>query len=172
MSTVSAKMHTPPDAMVTVRLAERHEAGVVADILLAAFGEIEDQYTPGAFEVVTPSAEEVASRFDEGPIWLAEVDGKPVGTVSVLPEPEWLYIRSMAVLPEGQGRGIAGMLLDSVEKYAIAEGFEKLFLYVTNFSQGAIGLYEKHGFTLERYTTAEEWFGTAGRSMEKSLVGK
>ena len=118
---------------------------------------------------MTPRADEVGTRFDEGPIWVAVKDGELVGTVSVLPEPEWLYIRSMAVLPSVQGSGIGHRLMDAVEEYAIGAGFERLFLYTTYFSTGAIELYEKHGFKRGRDTTAEEWFGTPGLEMDKKL---
>ena len=50
-----------------------------------------------------------------------------------LPEPEWLYIRSMAVSPKAQGLGISHRLLDAVEEYAIENGFDRLFLYTTRF---------------------------------------
>ena len=153
-----------------IRLAQPGDEAAIAKVLLEAFSRFRNDYTPESFAVVTASAEEVAKRFDEGPIWVAEDQGEIVATVSVLPEPEWLYIRSMAVSPAAQGLGIAHRLLDAIEKYATHEGFEKLFLYTTYFSVGAIELYEKHGFVRGRDTTAEEWFGTPGLAMEKSLI--
>jgi len=105
-------------------------------------------------------------------MWVAVLDGKIVGTASVLAEPEWLYVRSMAVLPEARGMGIAGKLLDAIEEYAISEGFEKLFLYTTYFSTGAVELYEKYGYVHVRDTTADEWYGTPGLAMEKNLGRK
>jgi len=56
-----------------------------------------------------------------------------------------------------------------IEEYAISEGFEKLFLYTTYFSTGAVELYEKHGYIRGRDTTADEWYGTPGLAMEKIL---
>lgn len=154
---------------VAVRLAKPGDEDAVAKILLEAFSEFRSEYTPESFAIVTPSAAEVAKRFDEGPMWIAVSDDEVFGTVSVLPEPEWLYLRSMAVRPAAQGLGIASWLLDAVERYAIREGFERLFLYTTYFSKGAIELYEKHGFQRGRETTAEEWFGTPGLAMDKQL---
>lgn len=152
-----------------VRLAGIEEAGIIAEIIRQAFGPLENDYTPESFAIVTPPTEEIALRFDEGPIWVALKDGEIVATVSVVPEPEWLYIRSMAVSPSVQGLGVGGKLLEAVEVYAIENGFERLFLYTTNFSANAIRLYERNGFELNRFTTAEEWFGTAGRAMEKKI---
>ena len=152
-----------------IRLAKPGDETAIAKVLFEAFSRFRDDYTPESFAIVTPSADEVATRFDEGPMWVAENEGEIVATVSVLPEPEWLYIRSMAVSPSAQGLGIAHRLLDAIEDYAVSEGFEKLFLYTTYFSVGAIELYEKHGFVKGRDTTADEWYGTPGLAMEKKL---
>lgn len=155
--------------MVEIRLSVPEESAVIASVLREAFAEFATDYTPDAFAVVTPQADEVVGRFDEGPIWVAVNAGEIVGTVSVVPEPEWLYIRSMAVLPTAQGLGVGHKLLVAVEEYGIEKGFGKLFLYTTNFSSAAIRLYEKNGFRLDRYTTGDEWFGTPGFSMEKNI---
>lgn len=154
---------------VQIRRAVAADAQAIATILREAFSEFVSDYTPQAFAVITPPAEEIAGRFEEGPVWVASKDGKPVGTVSALPEPEWLYIRSMAVLPNVQGRGIARMLMRAVENYGIENGFDTLFLYTTHFSKDAVNLYEKLGYRKGRNTTAEEWFGTPGFSMSKKL---
>jgi GNAT superfamily N-acetyltransferase len=154
---------------VQIRLATADDAESIAEILFEAFSEFESGYTPEAFAVVTPPPEEVARRFEEGPMWVALKDEEIVGTVSVLPEPEWLYIRSMAVLPTAQGHGIGYRLLDVIEEYGIKNGFDRLFLYTTYFSPGAIRLYEKNGFVRGRDTTADEWYGTPGLAMDKKL---
>ena len=120
-------------------------------------------------QAVTPTPDEVVTRFDEGPIWVAVDDGEIVGSVSVVPEREWLYIRSMAVSPKSQGLGIGSKMLQEAERYGADNGFDKLFLYTTYFSAPAIKLYEKNGFYKVRDTTAEEWFGTPGLAMEKRI---
>ncbi|MEP6705265.1 MAG: GNAT family N-acetyltransferase, partial [Acidobacteriota bacterium] len=145
------------------------EAEAISEVLLESFSTFREQYTPEAFEIVTPSPELIIERFAEGPVWVAALDGRVVGSGSVLPEPEWLYVRSMGVVPSARGMGIAGKLLDAIEEYAISEGFEKLFLYTTYFSTGAVELYEKHGYVRGRDTTADEWYGTPGLAMEKTL---
>ena len=154
---------------VEIRLAEPGDAKSISEILRKAFSEFKSDYTPEALEVVTPPADEIATRFNEGPQWLAVADKKPVGTVSVIREPDHLYIRSMAVLREAQGGGIGRRLLAAIEDYAFENRFERLFLYTTNFSKSARHLYEKCGFRKVADTTAEEWYGTPGLSMEKIL---
>ncbi len=154
---------------VQIRLAVMDEAEEIAQILVGAFGPLRGKYTTGAFAAVTPDADEIRDRFEEGPIWVALVEGKMVGTVSVLPEPDWLYIRSMAVLPETQGLGIGRKLLSVVEHYAVETGFSRLYLYTTYFLKGAIRLYESSGFTHDRDTLADEWHGVPGVGMDKKL---
>src|SRR5207247_11127495 len=105
-------------ARVEIRFAEPGDAESISEILRKAFSEFKNDYTPEALEVVTPPADEIATRFGEGPQWLAIVDSEPVGTVSVIREPEHLYIRSMAVLREAQGVGIGRRLLAAIEGYA------------------------------------------------------
>lgn len=168
MSEPGMKLGSELDA-VTVRLATEADSAAIADVLYAAFSAFKPEYTPEAFAVVTPSAKEVATRFAEGPIWVAERGGKAVGTVSVSTEPEGLYIRSMAVHPEAQGVGVGHKLLDSVEGFLQAGDIERVFLYTTYFVPGAKVLYEKHGFEWVRDTTAEEWYGTPGLEMDKTI---
>jgi N-acetylglutamate synthase-like GNAT family acetyltransferase len=152
---------------VTVRLAREADSAGIAEVLVAAFSQFELEYTPESFAIVTPSADEVATRFVEGPLWVAERDGHVVGTVSVTTEPEGMYIRSMAVHPDAQGLGIGHKLLDAVDEYFQSSELNRIFLYTTYFAPGAKEMYEKHGFKWLRDTTAEEWCGTPGLEMEK-----
>ena len=152
-----------------VRRAGVEDAARISRLLLEAFGAIRERYSVEGFADVTPNEQKVASRFEEGALWVAEVDGKIVGSVSLKPEPEGLYVRSMAVLPEFQGRGIGHKLLDALHEYAVATGVNRIFLYTLPFQLGARELYEKHGYTWLRDTPAEEWYGVPGLEMEKFL---
>lgn len=154
---------------IDVRLAVASDSAAIAAVLFEAFAVYRSDYTPEAFKIVTPDDQQVEQRFAEGSMWVAVKNREVVGTVSVVPEPEWLYIRSMGVSPGFQGLGIGHKLLDVVEEYAIENGFDRLFLYTTYFSTGAIELYEKHGFVRGRETTADEWNGTPGLAMDKKL---
>ena len=156
---------------VEIRVARPGDEAEISKVLFEAFSAFRENYTPEAFEIVTPVPELISERFAEGEIWVAAVDGEIIGSVSVLPEPEWLYIRSLAVRPSAQGLGIGHKLMHVVEEYALTKGFDRLFLYTTYFSTGAIELYEKHGFKRGRDTTAEEWYGTPGLAMDKILDG-
>lgn len=152
-----------------IRLAVPGDEAAIAEVLFEAFSTVREHYTDEAFEVVTPSAELVRARFEEGPMWVAEIDGRIVGTVSVIFEPEGVYIRSMAVRPDAQGRGVAHGLMEAVDEFWKTTGRDRIFLYTTYFTTGARQLYEKHGFRWVRDTTADEWYGTPGLEMEKFI---
>ncbi|MGQ0542188.1 MAG: GNAT family N-acetyltransferase [Blastocatellia bacterium] len=154
---------------VIVRLATKEDAKAISEVLYDAFSVFESNYTPKAFEIVTPKPEEIARRFDEGPQWVAVKSDEVVGTVSLATEPEGHYIRSMAVRPGAQGLGIGHKLLDALDDHVADSDIERIFLYTTYFVPGAKELYEKHGFKWVRDTTAEEWHGTPGLEMDKKL---
>jgi len=111
----------------------------------------------------------ISERFAEGPIWVAIEGDLIIGTVSGLPEPDRFYIRSMAVKPSEQGRGVGQRLLAALESYAKDAEFKRLYLYTTFVLPGAKKLYEKNRFHTVRETRPEEWFDMGGLEMEKLL---
>jgi GNAT superfamily N-acetyltransferase len=153
---------------VRIRLAARVDAARVASLLLESFDEYRDSYTPEGFAATTPTREEVLARMEEGPVWVALLDGNVVGTVAAVERGEELYVRGMAVLPRARGLGIGELLLREVEGYARALGHSRLTLSTTPFLGRAIRLYERFGF-LRSEEGARELFGTPLFTMAKSL---
>jgi N-acetylglutamate synthase-like GNAT family acetyltransferase len=136
--------------------------------LLQAFVAYEALYVPEAFATTTPKATQIQKRWEEGPVWVAVMDGVVVGTVAAVPKGESLYIRSMAILPSTRGQGIGNQLLQNAEAFAKTQGFKRLFLSTTPFLLAAIRLYENFGF---QKTDAGPFdlFGTPLFTMEKIL---
>ncbi len=165
-------MSTPAKevSQLDVRLAVPGDEEMIASLILEAFLPFKDEYTPDAFEYTAATAGRIADRFREGPMWIAYTGGEPVGTVSGLPEEERYYIRSMAVRPDSQARGIGQRLLEALEIDARARGYKKLYLYTTFVLPAARKLYEKNGFHILRETPPEEWFEMGGLEMEKELT--
>ena len=155
---------------VEIRLAVPGDQETIAALILDAFAPFRGEYTPGAFEYTTPKADAIGLRFDEGPMWIALVDGQPIGTVSGLSEEERFYIRSMAIKPTVQRAGIGQRLLETLEAFAREAGHKKLYLYTTFVLPGAKRLYEKNGFYVLRETAPEEWHDMGGLEMEKILL--
>ena len=157
--------HTPS---IQVRAAVPEDAPAIVAVLAAAFAEYEPAYTPQALAATTPTSDQLRQRFNEGPVWVALLDGAIVGTVSAVPKGERLYVRSMGVLPTARGHGIGGLLLRHVESFAAEGGYKALFLSTTPFLAGAIALYERFGF---RRTSEgpHDLFGTPLFTMVKEL---
>ena len=152
-----------------IRLARPDESTCIAQLIYEAFAPFRSNYTSGAFEYTTPKADQITTRFEEGPIWIARQSEEAVGTVSGMPDGERFYIRSMAIAPSAQRSGIGQKLLEILEAHARVKGFGKLFLYTTYVLLGAKRLYEKNGFYVLRETGPEEWFDMGGLEMEKRL---
>jgi ribosomal protein S18 acetylase RimI-like enzyme len=153
---------------IQIRQAVPDDAPAIASVLDASFVEYKPAYTPKGFAATTPTADQLQSRVAEGPVWVVIRDQVIVGTVSVVPKAESLYIRGMAVLPNARGQKIGELLLAHIERYASARGFERLFLSTTPFLSSAIRLYERFGFHRTN-EGAHDLFGTPLFTMEKFL---
>ena len=131
-----------------LRSADASDASAISATLREAFAEFEALYTPAAFRATTPTTDQIRTRMAEGPVWVAERDGRVVGTVAAVPRNGELYIRSMAVRPAVRGEGIAARLLQAVESFATARQYRRLVLTTTPFLTAALQLYEREGFRL------------------------
>ena len=154
-------------AAATVRVAQPDEAETISALLRAAFAEFAPRYTPQALARSTPEPGEVRQRFDEGPIWVAVLDGATVGTVSALSRSDGLFVRSMAVVSAARGHGVAKQLLAVVADFAGANRYRRLILTTTPFLSVAIHLYQDAGFRFTGETL--DVFGTPLLEMEKAL---
>ena len=82
-----------------------------------------------------------------GFIWLAEADGKIVGSIGLMKEKEGEYeLVKMGVTESYRGRGISKLLLNQCMAKAKEIGAKKISLYSNHQLQTAIRLYEKYGF--------------------------
>ena len=129
-----------------IRRATTADLSEIATLMHESFVEYRNLYTEEAFLATTPGAEQIAVRMVEGPVWVAEHDVAIVGTVSVVPRGDDLYIRGMAVLPEARGLQLGQLLLKQVEDFARAQKNKRLVLSTTPFLLRAIRLYERAGF--------------------------
>ncbi len=150
-----------------IRIAQPDDASSIASVLKNSFEEYRPLYTPDAFEATIPTSGEIRARMNEGPVWVAVQEYEIVGTVSVVPRKDELYIRGMAVDPAARKLGIAQRLLEYVERYAAGNGYKTLTLCTTPFLHGAIQLYEKCGFRFIK-EIQRDLFGTPLLTMIKN----
>lgn len=82
-----------------------------------------------------------------GFIWMAEADGKIVGSAGLMKEHEDVYeLVKMAVTANYQGKGISKLLIEKCLAKAREIGAKKLSLFSNHQLERAIGLYERYGF--------------------------
>jgi ribosomal protein S18 acetylase RimI-like enzyme len=154
---------------VRVRRATTDDVAWVASVLRQAFAEYEPLYTEQAYAATAPGTAEIVARMGQGPVWVAVHKEQIVGTGSVVPKPEGIYIRGMAVIPSGRRLGIGRRLLDEIQGFAIAQGCVCLFLSTTPFLSTAIRLYEAFGFR-RMNNGPHDLFGTPLFTMKKTVA--
>ena len=132
-----------------IRRANKNDAKGIHKVLLAAFEEYRDFYTPEGFNDTVMSEEAVINRMKGMILYVAtDQNQKIIGTIG------WqkinnkeAHIRGMAVLPNWQGKsGPASALLQIVEQDAKTEGSRFLTLDTTKILKRAQNFYKKYGF--------------------------
>jgi ribosomal protein S18 acetylase RimI-like enzyme len=153
--------------IIKTRRAVASDAAAVAALLYKAFVEYRSLYTERGFEATTPEREQIEDRINKKAVWLVVNGDTIAGTVSVFPQKDQLYVRSLAVNPDARGKGIGEMLMEHVHEMAFASGCSFITLTTTPFLLPAIKLYEKFGFEAQG---KDDLFGTPLVWMTKTLL--
>jgi ribosomal-protein-alanine N-acetyltransferase len=105
---------------------------------------------------------------NEGKLIAAELNGEPVGWVSLWWRPAgrdrhvaWLGI---SVRTEHWGKGVGSGLMQEAVRVAKELGFLKMVLSVFDGNERAVRLYKKFGFKSEAYETDEVWIDGSWRA--------
>jgi DNA-binding MarR family transcriptional regulator/GNAT superfamily N-acetyltransferase len=99
-------------------------------------------------------------------VWIAELDGRPVGCVMCVRDeaPATARLRLLLVEPDARGLGIGDRLVGAVVDFARGVGYRDLVLWTNDVLSAARRIYRSHGFVL----VAEK----PHRSFGKDLVGQ
>ncbi|AZP17991.1 GNAT family N-acetyltransferase [Streptomyces aquilus] len=99
-------------------------------------------------------------------VWIAELDGRPVGCVMCVRDeaPATARLRLLLVEPDARGLGIGDRLVTAVIGFAREVGYRDLVLWTNDILSSARHIYQRHGFVL----LAEK----PHRSFGKDLVGQ
>ncbi|MEI5520950.1 helix-turn-helix domain-containing GNAT family N-acetyltransferase [Streptomyces brasiliscabiei] len=83
-------------------------------------------------------------------LWIAEVDGRPVGCVMCVRDesPGAARLRLLLVEPEARGLRIGDRLVGAVVDFAREAGYREVVLWTNDCLAAARRIYRRHGFTL------------------------
>jgi GNAT superfamily N-acetyltransferase len=136
-----------PDAQITVRIVDRHDAALVRTLMLAGFEQFRGMLDPPS-SAFTETVEDVAAAIDRGGAAIAWLGDTPVGSVRFELEETWVYIGRLAVIPEARRRGVAQALMTAAETEAVRFGVSETQLSMRAILPGNRALFEKAGYTL------------------------
>ncbi|MFJ8826458.1 GNAT family N-acetyltransferase [Streptomyces sp. NPDC102467] len=83
-------------------------------------------------------------------VWIAELDGRPVGCVMCVRDeaPGTARLRLLLVEPEARGLGVGDRLVRAVVDFARGVGYRELVLWTNDVLKSARSIYRRHGFVL------------------------
>lgn len=134
-----------------IRRAASDEHALIGELTVAAYAT----FTTGTEDFYVQHLRDAATRDREAELWVAEVDGVVVGTVTIAPEGSpWRELgrpgegefRMLAVAPEAQGRGVGEALVrHTVDRFRDA-GHTRVVLCSLQDMTAAHRIYRRLGF--------------------------
>jgi DNA-binding MarR family transcriptional regulator/N-acetylglutamate synthase-like GNAT family acetyltransferase len=98
---------------------------------------------------------------DGGELWIAEVDGKMVGSIAITKFNDSVAQLRWFVLDEDyHGRGIGKKLMETALDFCKKQGYQSVFLWTVSILETARNLYQKYQFRLTEEKPNKEWTGT------------
>ena len=87
------------------------------------------------------------ARPDRDRLWLAELDGRLVGSIGIVGREEGAaQLRWVLLHPDGRGRGLGRHLLDEALAFCRAAGYRSVYLWTVSPLTAAARLYVAAGF--------------------------
>jgi len=139
-----------------IRKAEPQDVPAIQEILRASFAEyVKGSGIPLPVEAFLESAAEIEADIRASGVYVAFMDGAPVGTVRVSRDPDdpsRASLTKFGVLPGYQNIGIGKSLVNLVDKLNIAEGVKTLTLHTAAKNFGLMRFYYGRGFYVDSTT--------------------
>jgi ribosomal-protein-alanine acetyltransferase len=101
-----------------------------------------------SLEASTWSEASLLESFSSGSSWVAERDGRVVGFLIGRVAADEFEILNVAISRSHRRRGIASALVKAALEWSRTAGARRAYLEVRTSNEVAIGLYERHGFTV------------------------
>lgn len=144
---IPSHMHMADD--IEIRNAKNFDIQAIYEVLSEAFQPYRQDYTEEAYNATVISPDEIEERMNEKQTEMLVIiyHNKIVGTATItMKQNNELYIRSMAVRPHIQRKGIGSLILDEIDRRAQQKNCTIISLECYEPLTKAIKLYEKHGF--------------------------
>lgn len=107
--------------------------------------------------VAKPLSDYVLAGPGAGRLWIAETEGRVVGSIAILRSDGQAQLRWFLLAPEVRGKGLGGRLMREALGYCRAEGIASVYLWTFDELAEALALYRKHGFEITERRTAHIW---------------
>jgi len=125
-----------------IRRAREGEAGVVRDVVHAAYGH----HVARIGKPPGPMLDDYACRIADGQAWMLEDSGRIVGVLVLEEQGDAFLLDNIAVLPECQGAGHGRALMAFAEAEARRRGFAEIRLYTHALMTENQALYRHLGY--------------------------
>jgi DNA-binding MarR family transcriptional regulator/GNAT superfamily N-acetyltransferase len=110
----------------------------------------DESYEAFVARIVADMVEARAASPGRVELWIAEVDGEPVGSIACAEkDASTAQLRLLLVEPSARRGGLGGQLIDHCLRFAERAGYRRIALWTNDNLVEARRLYEKAGFTLE-----------------------
>jgi GNAT superfamily N-acetyltransferase len=109
---------------IQIRQAVAGDAAAALACVEAAFA----MYVERIGKPPGPMLLDYAAEIAAGHVWVAEADGRLVGTLVQFDTPDGFYIDTVAAHPDAQGTGVGRALLVFAEEEAQRRGYDSLYL--------------------------------------------
>lgn len=154
----SEKSQTGPTP--SIRPFKAGDAGYVAYLHGRLYKEIYGFGTLFEYYVLKGLAEFIRNP-DGGMLWVAEVEGKIIGSIAITKFNDTTAQLRWFILDEAyQGEGLGHHLMKVALEFCKAQNYQHVFLWTVNILQAARHLYKKFEFTLTEEKPNMEWTET------------
>lgn len=139
------------DYSFIIRKATVEDAEGIQAVMKESFAKyVIDTGLRGTVEALTESPDAIVYDIKNDEVYLALVDGKPVGSIRVeLHNDKTAYIKRFGVCPGYRNTGIGKSLLNLVDKLLVSKGIKKAYLHTASNYTELVRFYYGNGFYIE-----------------------
>jgi len=150
---------------VSIRKAKPGDLATVTDLTRRAY----EHYVPIIGGEPMPMGEDYAPRIADGQVSVLEYEGATAGLIVLEHREDTLFIFSVAIAPDHQGKGLGQRLLSYAEDVARRHGLRKVVLFTNAKMERNIAIYRRFGFIEMRRRAHPTSAGFVIVDMEKTL---